>query len=213
MSGAARRAAPVRQPSRKPLFHKGFTTARHGGGLAAAAAAAVLRDCEQMAESCAPPHIGPMKFLCDEMVGGLARWLRAAGYDTALPAPAESDRNLVERAAAQGRTILTRDGAMAERRLAAGRLFALDGDRVGDWAAQMTQALAIDWLAAPFSRCLLCNQPLAPHPLGTAALPERLRDLDGPVMRCACCDKTYWRGGHVRRMEHRLRRWHAGDFA
>ena len=28
-----------------------------------------------------------MKFLCDEMLKGLGRWLRVAGYDTVMPLP------------------------------------------------------------------------------------------------------------------------------
>lgn len=153
-----------------------------------------------------------MRLFCDEMLAGLALWLRAAGYDAALPNRGESDGSLLARAAAMDRTILTRDAAMAGRRLAAGRVMVLGGDRLPAWAAQVTSALGIDWMAAPFSRCLDCNLPLAAHPLGGAAMPARVRETGGPVTCCPGCGKAYWRGSHVHRMEARLRDWRAGRF-
>ena len=152
-----------------------------------------------------------MRFLCDEMVVGLGRWLRAAGYDTSWPERGASDRRVVEQAITEDRKILTRDGAMGERRLAAGRIFALQGDRLEQWAAQLTPALGVDWLRRPFSRCLLCNVELLPHPRGAAPHPPAIH-LDGTIMRCPCCDKLFWRGGHTRRMHERLSRWRDGRF-
>lgn len=152
-------------------------------------------------------------FLCDEMVAVLGRWLRAAGYDTFIPAPGASDRHIVERAVADGRTILTRDSAMGERRAAAGRILSLQGDDLEQWAAQVTQALAVDWLRHPFSRCLVCNLELRPHPDAAAAVPPNVRAEAGKIMHCPQCDKAYWRGSHTRRMHERLIRWHEGRFA
>lgn len=150
-----------------------------------------------------------MLFLCDEMVGRLGRWLRAAGYDTAMPAPGAADRDVVTLAVAENRVILTCDAALAEHRRAAGRVFSLSGDRLEGWVGQITPAFHIDWLARPFSRCLVCNGELGPHPAGRAVLPPGARDAAGPVMHCPRCDKPYWLGRHARRMRERLSRWRA----
>ena len=53
-----------------------------------------------------------MKFLCDAMLGRLARWLRITGYDTEL-ATTEADTDLVERADREGRILLTRDKSVS----------------------------------------------------------------------------------------------------
>lgn len=53
-----------------------------------------------------------MKLLADSMLGSLGRWLRLMGYDTAI-AQREPDAQLVRRALAEGRVILTRDRALA----------------------------------------------------------------------------------------------------
>ena len=34
-----------------------------------------------------------LRFLCDEMLAGLGRWLRIAGYDTAIARRGRRDRN------------------------------------------------------------------------------------------------------------------------
>jgi hypothetical protein len=54
-----------------------------------------------------------MRFLCDEMLGRLARLLRAAGYDTYLAAKAEPDDELIRLARREGRILVTRDKRLA----------------------------------------------------------------------------------------------------
>lgn len=151
-------------------------------------------------------HSAPL-FLCDEMLAGLARWLRAAGYDTALAAAGAADGCLVALAAAEGRLLLTRDRAILSRKAAASRVVVLAGIGVDAWARELRDRLALDWRHAPFTRCLVCNTPLAPAPQGAHELvPEPSRGL-GPLKWCPCCAKPYWPGGHVERMALRLAAW------
>ncbi|MEW5728741.1 MAG: DUF5615 family PIN-like protein [Pseudomonadota bacterium] len=147
------------------------------------------------------------RFLTDEMLSGLARWLRAAGHDTAHAPARAADGALVALAAAENRLLLTRDRAILERKAAAGLVLVLDGEGMEAWAAELSARLALDWCAAPFSRCLVCNAALvaAPEAIG---LPPGAHP---PVRWCPACRKPYWRGSHVRRMEARLRRWAGGS--
>lgn len=155
------------------------------------------------------------RFLCDEMLARLGRWLRAAGYDTVIAVTGQSDAELVECAVAEDRRLLTCDTAMAARRAAAGRLLLLSGQNLDQWAGQLTRACGVDWLAAPFTRCLVDNAVLRLHPLGAAAAPPsaraRLEPLAaGPVLECPACGRTYWPGSHPRRIRARLERWNQG---
>ena len=54
----------------------------------------------------------PQRFVLDTMLGKLARWLRAMGYD-ALYFKAADDRYLLQLARAEARTLLTRDAKLA----------------------------------------------------------------------------------------------------
>ncbi len=163
------------------------------------------------------PHHRPAlepRFLCDAMLGHLGHWLRAAGYDALIAGNGTSDRALVERAIADDRILLTRDRKLQEIRGAEGRAVLLRAERLEELAADLTQRFAIDWLAAPFSRCLVCNLVLAPAPdLARQRLPADVRAAVDEVNHCRQCDRLYWAGGHVRRMTQRLERWQAGDFS
>lgn len=145
-----------------------------------------------------------MKLLCDEMLKGLARWLRTAGYDVEMEPDGTTDRLLIERALAEDRLLLTRDRNLMEIRHALRVVVLLEGNGLENLAREVTQKLGIDWLLAPFSRCSLCNTPL----IETARPQDFPPDIEEACL-CTFCDKYYWRGGHVERMRRRLESWQA----
>lgn len=148
----------------------------------------------------AEPH-----FLCDEMLQRLGRWLRAAGYDTAIATAGADDRELVGQAVAEGRWLLTRDRAMAELRNGHGQIVWLAEVVLSEQIAAVTMRFAIDWQLRPFSRCLDCNTPIIPAtPEQYAQLPEGALLISPQAWYCPQCDKLYWEGSHVRRMRHTL---------
>jgi uncharacterized protein len=69
-------------------------------------------------------------------------------------------------------------------------------------------ALDIDWLGAPFTRCIVDNRLLEAAPPAAARLvPERSRTAGAPLRKCPECGRLYWPGSHVRRMQQRLAAW------
>jgi len=150
----------------------------------------------------------PPAFLCDEMLGRLARWLRAAGYDTALVEPGDSDRQLLQRAAQEGRTVLTCDRKVLEHRAAAENAVLIEAGRVDDQIRSLSDVLKVDWMLAPFSRCLVDNAPVRPATdAEIAAIPESGPGVGGPFTTCPECGRIYWWGGHTRRMIEKLEAW------
>lgn len=151
---------------------------------------------------------GAPRFICDEMLKRLARWLRAAGFDTLVHDHGANDRAMVARARSEGRLVMTRDRKLAELRDADGTVIVLRANTLEGVVEELTAALDLDWLYRPFSRCLVCNTPLveADAP-ARARLPEGAGVPPGPVHACLVCDKLYWAGGHVRRMRARLETW------
>jgi uncharacterized protein len=149
-----------------------------------------------------------LRLLCDEMLKGIGRWLRAAGYDAAIAADGAGDSLLLAQARAEDRILLTCDRRLAARAGGAPTLI-LGSERL-DLAARELRAFGIDWLQAPFTRCLVDNAPLAPaRAEGLASVPASARRDDGPVLACPQCARVYWPGSHVRRMRARLERWQA----
>lgn len=145
-----------------------------------------------------------LKLLCDEMLKGLARWLRAAGHDVAMEPDGTPDRCLIERAIAEERLLLTRDRTLLEIRSAPQVVLLLECNGLEDCARVLTRMLHVNWLYRPFTRCLRCNTPLVERDIPFGFPP----DIE-QVFACPACDKIYWHGGHVDRMRRRLASWQA----
>src|SRR5262249_62074941 len=104
------------------------------------------------------------RFLADCNVGRLARWLRVLGYDAAYE-PALPDAQVVARALAERRVLLTRDADMMQRRAISGgalQAILLRHDRVEDQGRQVLKELALE-PSRTLSRCIDCNAELAPR--------------------------------------------------
>jgi uncharacterized protein len=151
-----------------------------------------------------------MRLLCDEMLKGVGRWLRAAGYDAAIVDAGAHDDDLLARAAAEHRVLLTCDRGLAKRAGPDATVVVLGTEHFDDAARELRERLGIDWLHAPFTRCLRDNVPLMPaDEEAIAELPTTAREGDGPIMRCPECGRLYWPGSHVRRMLAKLTRTQA----
>lgn len=149
-----------------------------------------------------------MRFLCDAMLGGLAKWLRAAGYDAAC-ARGEPDGEIVRRAMEEGRVILTCDGGFVERAPVR------DG-RVG--VLLLPQELSVEeqlrLVAGRFglrrlpSRCMECNGELAgASPEEVAGeVPPGVAGRQRVFFRCSGCGRVFWYGSHWERIGGRLGR-------
>ena len=147
-------------------------------------------------------------FLCDEMLAGLGRWLRIAGYDTAIADRGRRDRDLVEQANAEKRILLTRDRRLNEIRTANDRTLVLECDGIDAWATELVQRLSLDWNRDPLSRCTLCNVRLGIADRALIdLLPAQVRALRCSVHVCPRCGRLYWEGSHVRRIRRRLARF------
>ena len=151
-----------------------------------------------------------LKFLCDEMLVGLARWLRAAGYDTRVSASSQNDRDILDLAIKEHRLLITRDHKLSEFRNAWDTVIWLDCNNIDVCVKELSQKLPIDWMLAPFSRCMRCNTLLIKAgPADLSRVPLESQKLADPLMYCPSCDKVYWQGSHVERMLNKLQEWEA----
>lgn len=145
------------------------------------------------------------RFCCDAMLGGLARWLRLAGYDATTPAVAD-DAVLAAVARREGRWLLTRDRRLAAR--AGPRVLCVRATAV----AEQLREVGVRLRLAPdparfFSRCSRCNGTLEPLDRGCAAalVPPFVATHTRAFSRCPNCGQVYWPGTHHGRILARLR--------
>lgn len=148
-----------------------------------------------------------MRLLCDEMLRGLGRWLRAAGHDTAI-ASGQNDRAVLALAAFEDRTLLTRDRHLARTAPPGATVVLLGNEGLDAHARTLRERLGLDWRLAPFTRCLVDNAPLRPATAAEIArVPQGAGGGNSSICTCPTCGRLYWPGSHVRRMAARLDAW------
>ena len=152
--------------------------------------------------------MAPPRWLADEMVGRLARYLRFVGCDTVY-ARGLSDSEIVALAEREGRVILTRDRALARRTPHA--LLLTSPFLQEQWQAVRAYSPDLPDHVA-FARCTECNGPLRAVPPTSGPDPDPKVPWDRaaqgmPLYRCSTCGHYYWEGSHSAQMRARLRAW------
>jgi hypothetical protein len=148
----------------------------------------------------------PPIFLCDAGLGGLARWLRAAGYEARWRADIDDDELLSE-ARKSSAIMLTTDSILMERRLLRdGLVPALWLPPILSIPEQLALVFREFDLKRGEPRCMSCGGEL--RRVDKEALRERIpprtyRWLDEYFV-CSRCDRLFWRGTHWERINREL---------
>lgn len=144
------------------------------------------------------------RFVADAHLGGLARLLRMAGFDT-LYDNGFADAEIARLAEGDGRIVLTRDRALLKRRRISHGCYmhALEP------TAQLAEILArldLTGRLRPLTLCLDCNAPLEPVAKAEVVdrLPPSIRENQQRFSACRVCRRIFWEGGHWQRMQEKL---------
>ena len=155
--------------------------------------------------------IGTLKFIVDNNVGKLAKWLRIMGYD-AIFFDGRDDAYLVAKALAEDRVILTRDTQIMKRGIiTSGRLKAIliNSDEPEPQIRQVVDTLNLDCQSRLFTLCLECNQPLEERSKDEVKdrVPPYVFKTQSQYMECPACHRIYWRGTHWQAMTKKLKQF------
>jgi len=147
-----------------------------------------------------------ISFFCDAMLGGLARWLRAAGYDAEFEYGID-DAELIRRAQEAGRMILSSDGGLFERNVVkGGQVRALYVPQQINKFDALRFVLRELGLPRRAPRCMACGGELAEVPKHTVtgeAPPLAFRNCES-FWRCRRCGKLLWHGTHWQKITRQL---------
>lgn len=140
------------------------------------------------------------RFVADAHLGGLARLLRMAGFDT-LYDNGYRDDEIVAIADAEDRIVLTRDRELLKRRAVSHGCY-LHAIKPEIQFRELFDRLGLAPGAQPFSLCLHCNLALraVDKALVLDALPPSVRELHEEFTTCEACRRVYWKGSHNKRM-------------
>ena len=153
----------------------------------------------------APPPALP-KIICDAGLGGLARWLRAAGCETSWTQDI-TDAELVREAESLPAVLLTTDSLLLERRpITQGKVKALWVPPTITKHEQLELVRAELDLPPADSRCMSCGGEL--HEVDKEEFrhqipPKTYRWVD-EYYRCEACGQLYWHGTHWQRITRQL---------
>lgn len=146
----------------------------------------------------------PARFVCDAMLGGVARKMRIVGFDVLYFS--EGPDSAVERIAEEeGRVILTSDRALyahATRKGLASILVTGQTDaRCIAEVVEKAPKAAIPMKAGP-SRCADCNSVLdvLSRSDATGRVPQSVSARHRQFFACPSCGKLFWKGGHWERL-------------
>jgi len=146
-------------------------------------------------------------FACDAMLGGLARWLRAAGYDASWRADID-DWDLVRHALKEKSVLLSADtgifriGIVRDGEVPA--LLIPTGLKIAEQLRFVLEKLKLD-VREP--RCMACGGMLTSVAKENvrAKVPARTFDWLDDFYQCQRCQRVFWQGTHWQRISERLR--------
>ena len=145
-------------------------------------------------------------FAVDCMLGSLAKWLKILGYD-ALYLNRVEDADLVERARAEGRVLLTRDRKLTLRKRARPSLL-VTSERPAEQLREVISTFGLELREERLlTRCLPCNAPTGEIDPAEARdlVPTYVAKTQSTFRRCSTCGRVYWGATHRDRMLERIR--------
>ncbi|MBN2481707.1 MAG: Mut7-C ubiquitin/RNAse domain-containing protein [Bacteroidales bacterium] len=141
-----------------------------------------------------------VRFITDVHLGRLAKYLRLFGFDT-LYKNDFSDRDIMDFAESDKRTILTRDRELFKNNRVT-RGYWIRSQHPREQLKEVIDRLDLKKAAQPFTRCMECNallEAVDKESILSELEPGTRKGYD-EFRRCAGCGKIYWKGSHHEKM-------------
>jgi len=141
-----------------------------------------------------------MRFVADAHLGGLARLLRMAGFDTIYDNNIH-DAEVESLSEHEHRVALTRDRELLKRSGVTHGCY-VRALKPAVQLAEIFHRLDLARSARPFTLCLSCNRPLRHVDKAEVLerLPPSVRVAHNEFLTCDHCHGVFWKGSHWKRM-------------
>ena len=144
------------------------------------------------------------KFLLDENLGKLAKWLRMLGYDVAIYRSISIEKK-ISLCNKERRVYLTRSNKIARRKESFSRML-IRTEKYDEQLLEMLPLLEFNNKMLS-SRCLVCNDKLQEIQVEKIKdlVPEYVTDNFSDFKICRKCGKIFWNGSHYAAMKSKLK--------
>lgn len=141
------------------------------------------------------------RFVADAHLGGLARLLRMAGFDT-LYRNDYHDSEIADVAVREGRIVLTRDRELLKLRGITHGCY-VHALKPARQFQEIIGRLDLTRSIRPFTLCMSCNAPLRAIDKARVLeqLPLSVRTDHEYFTTCDLCGRIFWKGSHWKRMQ------------
>jgi uncharacterized protein with PIN domain len=149
-----------------------------------------------------PPLPDPVRFLLDNHLGRLARYLRFLGFDTLYYNNQLDDEELSNLSHESRRVLLTRDRGLLKRSQVIYGYCLRTLDSYEQLKSVILRYQLVEKIE-PWKRCLRCNGILEPVDKQTIInqLEPKTKRYFQDFHRCNSCGQVYWRGSHTHHLQ------------
>jgi len=143
-----------------------------------------------------PEPLRTIRFVADNHLGKLARYLRLLGFDTAYDR-AWDDPELVRISVRQSRILITRDVELLKHGDLTHGYFVRSTDPKQQ-IVEVIQRFHLEGSLEPFTRCMTCNGTLTDVDKDDvkAEVPTASFERIDRYKRCESCGQVFWKGSH-----------------
>ena len=146
-----------------------------------------------------------IKFVCDVMLGTLAKWLRILGFDTKYSKDFE-DEEILKIAEEENRVVLTRDKLLANK---AKKAVYINERGLDEQIKKVLNELKINVDEGKIlTRCILCNVKVEKieKEKVKGKVPPHVFENHNEFWICPNCQRIYWAGTHWQNMEEKIKK-------
>ena len=143
-----------------------------------------------------------MKYLCDQMLGTLAKWLRIYGFDTFYANSEMDDNELINISKNEKRVLITRDKNLLQKaRKEKIKAIEINTTDIDQQINKVINQEKVD-TSNILSRCILCNTEIEEIKKEKVKqmVPKRVFEANEKFWFCPKCKKVYWKGTHYEKM-------------
>jgi len=143
-----------------------------------------------------------MKYVCDQMLGTLAKWLRIYGFDTFFANSEMDDTELIDISKKEKRVLITRDkNLMQIARKEKLKVIEINTTDINQQINNVIAQVKVD-PSKILSRCIMCNTEINEIKKEEIKekVPKRVFEANENFWFCPKCKKIYWKGTHYKNM-------------
>ena len=144
----------------------------------------------------------PIRFVAEDTLGRLAKWLRMLGFDTVY-----EREPFAKQVQSSGRIRLTRTREVFQKDRS-GPVLLIHSDRYMEQIRQVIEILHLNLEdIRPFTRCIRCNASIRSTDKHTVfgQVPDYVWETNDTFRQCIECNRIYWPGSHTKLSMDRIR--------